>query len=857
MPSAAALTADFQTLEKFWADAPVRTVLPNGLTLVVRPDATAEVASVQVWVKTGSVHEGEQLGAGLSHYLEHLLFKGTTKRAGRQISAEVQAHGGNINAYTTFDRTVYYIDLPTEHVGVAVDVLADIVLHSTLPVIEVKKEKDVILREIDMGLDDPDQRLGQALFETAFREHPYRHPIIGHREVFEAVERDALWSYYQARYVPNNLVVVMAGVPDAAQAEAMVAAAFGGAKRRKLAPVFMPAEPALLSARARHLVEKVEVVRAGLSWPVPGLAHEDALVLDVLALVLGHGDSSRLWQAVREKARVVHSIDAMNWTPGEAGLFYVSFMCDSGRREAATRAVHATLRAAEKTGFREAEVRQAIRQLVVSELDGRKTVSGQASRLGMAEVVVGDLDYSRHYFRRLRAVTPARLRDVLRRYLRPERLIEVSLNPLPSGEVVAAAKAPGAGKRPAWIERRVAGGARLLMQPDHRLPSVHLRLFALGGATTDAPARRGATALMATLLTKDTKRRSAAEVARAIEEVGGAFFPFTGNNSFGVAAEVMPSDVGTALALLGEAVREPMFKATSVAVERDAQVAELQQDLDDVVTFGRRRLRRLFFGEQALGCDSQGEIEGLRQVKAADLAALHRRLLAAPNVVLVVTGDFDPAVLGPKLEAWLTRLPQAKVLERKTGPVAATGPVVAGDFVEIQPRQQAVVFQAFPGPGRLDEDFLVAEVADELFSGMSSRLFERVREKRGLAYFVRSARVTGVRGGMFYFYAGTAPGKEGAVITELNREIVRVAAGKVTADELARCQTRLLAGRRMGRQTNGARAMQAGLNALYGLPVDDDAIYDAGVMAVNAAALAKFAKERLARKWRVQLVVRP
>ena len=132
-----------------------------------------------------------------------------------------------------------------------------------------------------------------------------------------------------------------------------------------------------------------------------------------------------------------------------------------------------------------------------------------------------------------------------------------------------------------------------------------------------------------------------------------------------------------------------------------------------------------------------------------------------------------------------------------------------------------------------------------------------MREKRGLAYFVRSARVTGVRGGMFYFYAGTAPGKEGAVITELNREIVRVAAGKVTADELARCQTRLLAGRRMGRQTNGARAMQAGLNALYGLPVDDDAIYDAGVMAVNAAALAKFAKERLARKWRVQLVVRP
>src|SRR5580704_2079168 len=176
--------ADLRMLEPFWREPVERFVLPNGLTALLKPDRSAALASVQVWVKTGSLHEGAQLGAGLSHFLEHMLFKGTTKREGREISATVQAHGGYINAYTTFDRTVYYIDLPSEHVGFAVDLLADAVLHSTLPADEAEKEKGVILREIAMTRDDPDDRLWETVFASAFREHPYRYPIIGHREVF-------------------------------------------------------------------------------------------------------------------------------------------------------------------------------------------------------------------------------------------------------------------------------------------------------------------------------------------------------------------------------------------------------------------------------------------------------------------------------------------------------------------------------------------------------------------------------------------------------------------------------------------------------------------------------------------------
>ncbi|MEX2382069.1 MAG: pitrilysin family protein, partial [Opitutales bacterium] len=204
-------TAPHSLLDSLFQETVERYTLDNGLVVLLKPDDSSALVSVQAWVKTGSIHEGEFLGSGLSHFLEHMLFKGTRKREGAEIASHVQEHGGNMNAYTTFDRTVYYIDIPSEHVETALDVLADAVFDSTLPKEEVDKERDVILREIDMGLDDPDHQLSEALFAATFREHPYRYPIIGYREVFETASHQNLLRYYQTRYVPNNCVLVVTG----------------------------------------------------------------------------------------------------------------------------------------------------------------------------------------------------------------------------------------------------------------------------------------------------------------------------------------------------------------------------------------------------------------------------------------------------------------------------------------------------------------------------------------------------------------------------------------------------------------------------------------------------------------------
>src|SRR5512145_1431901 len=181
------------------------STVPNGLTIIIREDHSAPVVSAQAWCKAGSIDEGRWLGGGLSHVLEHMLFKGTTSRAAGRIDQEVQDAGGFMNAYTSFDRTVYYINVPNTGAQVAVDILCDIMRHATLPAEEMEKEKQVILREMDMNQDDPGRRSSRRLFETAYTRSPYRYTVIGYPDIFNEVQRDDLVAYYREKYAPNNI----------------------------------------------------------------------------------------------------------------------------------------------------------------------------------------------------------------------------------------------------------------------------------------------------------------------------------------------------------------------------------------------------------------------------------------------------------------------------------------------------------------------------------------------------------------------------------------------------------------------------------------------------------------------------
>src|SRR3954470_24316452 len=219
------------------------TTLDNGLTIIVREDHSAPVVSTQAWAMAGSIHEGKWLGAGLSHVLEHMLFKGTTTRPGSRIDQEVQEAGGYMNAYTSFDRTVYHIDVPNTGARTAIDILCDIMQHATLPPDELAKEMDVIRREMDMGHDDPGRRSSRRLFETAYTKSPYRFTIIGYPDIFNELKPEDLRGYYHEKYAPNNLLYVVVGDVKNEDVVAQIKTAYEKTKAQPMAPVVLPEEP--------------------------------------------------------------------------------------------------------------------------------------------------------------------------------------------------------------------------------------------------------------------------------------------------------------------------------------------------------------------------------------------------------------------------------------------------------------------------------------------------------------------------------------------------------------------------------------------------------------------------------------
>jgi len=311
-----------------------KSILPNGLTIIVQEDHSAPVASVQAWCATGSIYEDVHLGAGLSHILEHMLFKGTKTRSTNEIAQKIQDVGGYVNAYTSFDRTVFWIDVPKDGVATALDILADAMMNSTLPPAEYQKEQEVIRREFAMGMDDPDRVAGLLLFATAYQRHPYRFPVIGEIEIYNQLTQEQVMQYYKTRYVPNNLTFLVVGDVDAQKVRQQLTQLFKPYPEKSLQPVFVPAEPPQLGRREVHQEFSTELTHVSFAWHIPEVTNPDVPALDLLSTVLGDGRSSRLYRRVREEAGLAFGISAFSYTPGDPGLFGIDATVDGKKNHA-------------------------------------------------------------------------------------------------------------------------------------------------------------------------------------------------------------------------------------------------------------------------------------------------------------------------------------------------------------------------------------------------------------------------------------------------------------------------------------------------------------------------------------------
>jgi zinc protease len=791
-------------------------VLPDGLTIIVQEDRSAPVASVQAWCATGSVNEDEHLGAGLSHILEHMLFKGTKTRSTNAIAQAIQDVGGYINAYTSFDRTVFWIDVPKAGVATALDVLADAMMNSTLPPSEYAKEQEVIRREFAMNRDDPDRMTGLLLFATAYEKHPYRLPVIGEIEIYNQLTQEQVMQYYKTRYVPNNLTFVVVGDVDAEKVREQLANFFEAYPEKSLKPAFIPPEPPQLGRREVHDEFATELTRLSLAWHIPEVTHPEVPAIDLLSGILGDGRSSRLYRKVREESGLAYSVSAFSYTPGDPGLFGIDATVDPKKREPAERLILQLVDELKHGGVTPEELTKAKKTSLSHHLHALTTMRGQASDLGSNWLLTRNLNFSRDYLAAIQKVTLDDIRRVAAAYLTDQNLTVVALSP--KGTIAGKTEAPKPVAAAEIQKFELANGLRLLVREDPRLPLVAMTAVFRGGLLAETRQNNGVTRLMAKALLKGTKTRTAEQIADQIEAVGGSISSDAGNNSFGVSVDVTKPDLKLGVELLSDVLLNATFPEKAVAREKDVQIAAIRQEDEQPTTIARNILREALFQQHPYALRGNGSVDSVQKLTQKELLEFRDRYLVAKNGVISVFGNVSAAEVKKLVGDALGKMKSGllALADAKPPPVLSKVETVE----EKKDKTQGVIMVGYRGADLFSKDRHPLELIDEASSDLGSRFFIRIREQMGLAYFVGATQLQGLVPGLFAFYLGTDPQKIEPVKTALLDEIRKLANDGLTNEELARSKKKLIGQQQIANQSNDGFGYQCALDELYGLGFD-------------------------------------
>jgi zinc protease len=408
------------------AASPTRHILSNGIPVIIQEHRGSDVVALQLWVRAGARDE-TAAELGLAHYLEHMLFRGTTSRPGGFVERDVEGVGGRMNAGTSWDYTFYYVTLPARRLVPGLEMLADIAVNATLDADVLEREKDVVLEEMRLSDDNPRRRLGRQLYTQLFEGHPYGRHVIGTPELVRGLTRETLAGFYRRHYVPEAFAVVVVGAVDPQQALATAGATFGRLPRSGVArlPV-APAPP--FKPQRQELMHPGAHAHLGMAWPAPRLDHADTPALDLLVSILGRSRSSRLVQALRERDGLVVSVGASLSALEGAGGLMVNAQLPPGNVQRAEAQVLAEIRRVRDSGVTDAELRRAITAAEADHEFETETAEGRARALGRAETT-WTIEDELAYVNRIRSVTAEQVRGVARRYLDPERYTRLALLP--------------------------------------------------------------------------------------------------------------------------------------------------------------------------------------------------------------------------------------------------------------------------------------------------------------------------------------------------------------------------------------------------------------------------------------------
>lgn len=854
--------------------APRVVRLENGLTVLVRQDKRFPLVSLRLYVRAGSAYEdpGE---AGISHMLEHMVFKGTAKRPKGRVAADIERTGGYLNAATSFDYTVYLTDMTREHWKTGLDVLKDMGFDPSLDPEELESEKDVVVAELKRGEDNPDQRLFRMMQQIALKGTPYQRPIIGYEETVRGLSSEMMRAYIARLYQPQSMLLLICGDVDPDEVIAEAKRLFGD--RKNTHPVIPPANigNALQTDGFTATVEKGpwNKVYLSLALPAPALSDASAAQLDVLAQLLGGDATSRFYRTYKYDKRLVDTISAANYSFERLGMLYIQATMDADKLIPFWETFTHDLARLAVTTFSNEELERAKLNLEDDLLRSKETLSGLASKLGYFTLFAGGEQGEENYLRMVQNTNQTVLLDLVTSLFSPEALSMTVLLPedaaladlLPKGGDATARHAK-ADSWEAWFQatltenwsasprRQTASategtagqpeivdlgkGRTLVLLPDDTLPYTAMNLVYTGGNALLNEKNQGLAAFTASLLTKGTKELSATAVEDYLSDRAADLSISAGRQTFNFSMSAPARFTDDMFSLLYGTLRKPAFRDEEAERVRENQIAAITMREDQPTGLAFRRIFPFLFKDHVYGYLQLGEKDRVAEFTAKDAREFWKTQSQQPWV-LSVSGSYDRDAI---LEA-AQQLPAPGTKE--TVPGAAQWNSGKTLDLRLPGRNQGHLFMIFPtvGYGAPDEPGL--ELLQNILSGQSGLLFRDLRDRQGLGYTVAAFPWKAEKTGALIFYIGTEPDKMQQAEEGFQKVIADLRERLLPQEELDRGKNQMEGDYYRDHQTLASRSAEAaGLTVLH-RPLDAARKLVEQARAVNAATLQQLARTYL------------
>ena len=855
-----------------------RIKLKNGLSVLMIENHKSPVVSVQMWVKTGSADErkGEE---GISHFIEHLVFKGTNKYDVGAIASTVEASGGELNAYTSFDQTVFYVNISREFSDVALDVISEMMGFPKFDSSEIDNEREVVIEEIKRSNDSPGRQASRLLFSTVFQNHPYGIPVIGYDKIIKKVSRKILVDYYQSRYVPKNMHLVVAGDFDSKEMAAKIDDTFGRLQNFKLRKVARKTEPKQTKTRVKVEKAPFEEAQFHMAWRVPGASHKDVAALDVLAMILGQGESSRLAQRLRMQSPLTNSIGAGTFTPKDLGLFTVSGSLNVEQATPVFEALQEELLKMIAEPPTADELKRAIVNLESEEFYSMETIEAVARKAGSFENLMGDYAYFQKFMKQIYALTPEDIQKAARKYLDIGNLNMVMMTPRNEKElnkqlqvwlkdygkkfvIAKKAKSPvakrGVLKKVKWslgdtskesgaIEKHVlASGATVFFRESQETPVFSAKAAFLGGLRIEGDKNTGVTELLSRVWTSGTKGLNEAEIAAKIENMAGGISAFGGRNSAGVTMQTISPFESESIELFDEILTAPMISEAAVEREKTVMIEAIRSREDNPGQLVSQLFTETMFKGHPYERDLYGTKETVQSLTRAQVSDHLKKMAMAKNLMVTVAGSLDRDKWLKRLEKATSVLPKGQSLKTEFKHV---GP--SKNITEYKPltREQSHIIIGYKGLTLSDPRRFTLQVVQSILAGQGGRLFLELRDKASLAYTVSPMRMEGIDTGYFGAYIGCSPQKGEKAIQMLQEEFKKLVDVKVPEAELERAKRYLIGRHDIDLQRSSAISSSILFNEIYGIDSAEVFKYADYLRDITAENIQKLATEIFAQPY--------